>query len=146
MSVSTNSLSFPNMFDVTRGKVSVLEDNISIVNRTRLLMLTEPTELYNEPDFGVGLKKYIWQYNTPNLKPLIRDRVAEQLDMYEPMCYPEETEYKDGTVFTGNNDQMNPNTLRMTIALHTKLGSVADIDISDLQKVIERNESLLNSR
>ena len=144
MGVSTNSLSFPNMFDVVRGRVTTLSDEKSIVNRTRLLMLTEPTELYNEPDFGVGLKKYIWQYNTPNIKPLIRDKVAEQLDLHEPMCYPEETEYRDGTIFTGGNDELNPNTLRMTIGLHTKLGNIADIDITDLQQIIERNESLLD--
>lgn len=143
MGVSTNSLNFPNMFDVVRDRVTTLTDEKSIVNRTRLLMLTEPTELYNEPDFGVGLKKFIWQYNTPNVKPLIRDKVAEQLDMHEPMCYPEETEYRDGTMFTGGNDG-NPNVLRMTIALHTKLGNEADIDLSDLQQIIERNESLLD--
>ena len=55
---NTSSISFPNMFDVTGNCVSVVEDSQSIVNRTRLLMLTEPTELYMNPDFGVGLKKY----------------------------------------------------------------------------------------
>lgn len=60
----TNSLSFPNMFDVARNKVGVISDNESIVNRSRLLILTEPTELYHNPDFGVGLKRHLWHYNT----------------------------------------------------------------------------------
>ena len=64
----TNSLAWPSMFDVARNKVSVIEDNQSVVNRSKLLILTDPTELYMNPNFGVGLKKYLWQYNTANQK------------------------------------------------------------------------------
>lgn len=145
MGTSTNSLNFPQMFDVARGRVVVIEDTKSIANRSRLLMLTNPTELYNEPEFGVGLSKYLWQYNSPNVKPLIRDKVAEQLDMYEPMCYASETEYADGLMFTGDNDSIpNPRKLEMTIGIHTKLGTTADIDLADLQQIIEKNEALLS--
>ena len=67
---STSSLAFPQMFDVARNTVGVIEDNESVVNRSRLLILTEPTELHMNPDFGVGLKRYIWQYNTDNQKAI----------------------------------------------------------------------------
>ena len=72
---NTTSLSFPNLFDVARNQVSVTEDVQSVVNRSRLLILTEPTELYNNPDFGVGLKRHIWQYNNDNQKAIIKDRI-----------------------------------------------------------------------
>ena len=49
----TTSLAFPNMFNIATNQVSVIEDTTSVANRTRLLILTEPTELYNNPDFGV---------------------------------------------------------------------------------------------
>lgn len=145
MGASTNSLNFPQMFDAVRGRVTVVEGTQSIVNRSRLLMLTNPTELYNEPDFGVGLARYIWQYNTANVKPMIRDRVAAQLEMYEPMCYPEETEYADGTLFSEDNEitYQSPNELNMTIAIHTKLDTTAEIDLSDLQQVIENIDASL---
>ena len=146
MGVSTNSLNFPQMFDVTRNRVTVISDTKSVANRSRLLMLTNPTELYNEPEFGVGLSKYLWQYNSPNVKPMIRDNVAVQLEMYEPMSIPTETEYADGLLFTGDNDSIsNPRKLDMTIAIHTKLGTTADIDLTDLQQIIEKNNSLLSS-
>ena len=51
---------------------------------------------------------------------------------------------KEGGKFVGGGNDGNPNVLRMTIALHTKLGNEADIDLSDLQQIIERNESLLD--
>ena len=135
------------MFDAVRGRTMVLEDTKSIVNRTRLLMLTDPTELYNEPDFGVGMKRYLWQYNSPNIKPMIRDKVAEQLSMYEPYCIPEETEYADGLIITdeSNGSVDNPNVLNMSVALHTKLGATTTINTTDLQQIIELNESALNN-
>ena len=43
----TTSLAFPNMFNITTNQVSVIENTNSVANRTRLLILTEPTELYN---------------------------------------------------------------------------------------------------
>ena len=64
----TTSLAFPNMFNITANRVSVIENTNSVSNRTRLLILTEPTELYNNPDFGVGLKRHLWQYNTESEK------------------------------------------------------------------------------
>lgn len=79
------------MFDVARNKVGVLSDNESIVNRSRLLILTEPTELYHNPNFGVGLKRHLWHYNTENEKAILKDRIVEQLRLHEPCCAPDKT-------------------------------------------------------
>lgn len=126
----TNSLAFPNMFNIANNCVSVLSDNASIVNRVRLLILTEPTELYNNPDFGVGLKRHLWQYNTENEKAIIRDRITEQLRLHEPCCDPEETQFADGLLFTGGDESFaqNYNRLEMTISVRTIFGDTVKIE------------------
>ncbi|MCM1286605.1 MAG: GPW/gp25 family protein [Bacteroides sp.] len=126
----TNSLAFPNMFNIANNCVSVLEDNTSIVNRVRLLILTEPTELYNSPNFGVGLKRHLWQYNTDNEKAIIRDRVVEQLRLHEPCCDAEKTQFADGLLFTGSDElsAQNFNQLKMTIAVQTTFGDTLEIE------------------
>ena len=64
----TTSLAFPNMLNPSSNLVNVLEDDASIVNRTRLLMLTEPTELYGEPNFTVGKTSFhLFNYTIPVL-------------------------------------------------------------------------------
>lgn len=130
MIVLTNSLAFPNMFNVANNCVGVLEDNISIVNRTRLLILTEPTELYNNPDFGVGLKRHLWQYNTENEKAIIRDRIVGQLSKHEPCCDAEQTQFADGLLFSGGDELSTQeyNQLKMTIALKTIFGDTLEIE------------------
>ena len=120
---TTNSLSFPNLFDVSRNTVAVKTGRDSITNRTRLLMLTEPTELYNNPTFGVGLKQFLWQYNTPNTKAIIQERIKAQLAEHEPCVEADKTKFADGLLFTDmdndNSVMSDINALKMTVALQS---------------------------
>lgn len=119
----TQSLSWPNMFDVARNRVAVKEGNSSIVNRSKLLILTEPTELYNEPTFGVGLKKYLWQYNTKNVRAIIQDKIKSQLKQHEPCVNADDTSFADSLLFTGSGESVpivnEANQLKMTVGLQT---------------------------
>lgn len=140
--LNTNSLAFPNMFDVTRNCVSTYVGNKSIVNRTKLLILTNPTELYNSPTFGVGLKRYLWQYNTANTKAIIQARIKEQLKEHEPYVDSDATSFVDGLLFTGNGEidgsASSPNELKMTIGLQTIYKDTLDVsvDINEAQAQI----------
>lgn len=132
----TTSVAWPNMFDVSRNVVATLEDSKSIVNRTKLLILTEPTELYNELDFGVGLKRHLWQYNNANQKAIIRDRIVSQLRLHEPYADPDKTQFADGLLFTGSTDQVQLaqeyNKLKMTISLSTVFEDTAEVTLNDM--------------
>lgn len=127
----TNSLAFPAMFDVIRNRVGVIENNESIVNRTRLLILTEPTELYNNPNFGVGLKRHLWQYNTENEKAVIKDRMISQFELHEPACVADKTQFVDGLLFTGGDDTSiaDIDRLKMTVAIQTVYGDIENVEI-----------------
>lgn len=130
---NTNSWSFPNIFDVTTSKVNIIEDEASVVNRTRLLILTEPTELYMAPTFGVGLKRYLWQYNTENVRAMIRDRIKDQLRINEPCVEADSTQFSNDLL----NEEVNKfnaqehNRLKMTIGLKTTFGGVAQLALDD---------------
>ena len=123
------------MFDVARNRVGVLEDKVSVVNRCRLLMLTEPTELYNNPDFGVGLKRYLWQYNTENTKAMMKDRIVAQLKLHEPSCVPDKTSFADGLLFTGDDDSIAQefNKLKMTVGVQTVFGDSVNVELDNEQ-------------
>lgn len=131
----TSSLSWPNMFDIARNRVATMEDNTSLVSRSRLLILSDPTSLYNSPDFGVGLKKYLWQYNNENQKAIIKDNIVEQLRLHEPYCIPDETQFADGLLFTGDNDNYSAqeyNRLKMTVAICTNYQDMVEVKLNEL--------------
>lgn len=130
---NTTSLKWPNMFDVSRNRVVVAEDSQSVVNRTKLLLLTEPAELYMNPDFGIGLRRHIFQYNTDNQKAIIKDRIIKQLRLHEPCVVPEDTVLADGLVFTGDQDDIEQkySKLELTCMLVTKFGNQLEVTLND---------------
>lgn len=127
----TNSWAFPNLINVAQNQVAIIEDDASVVNRTRLLFLTEPTEIYNEPNQGVGLKRHLFHYNNDNEKAIIQKRMIDQLELHEPQCNPENTQFIDGNVFTGRNTPVTQkyNRLEMTVSVETKFGKRVDVGI-----------------
>lgn len=132
--MKTNSWSFPNIFNVAQNQVATLRDERSVVNRSRLLILTEPTEVYNEPNQGVGLKRHLWQYNNENQKAIIKDRIVNQLRLHEPQCIPDDTEFSDGNLFTGSSTDVATqkyNRLEMTVAIHTVFGADAIVEFGE---------------
>lgn len=129
----TTSLSFPNMFDLASNQVAVDEDAKSVVVRSRLLILTEPTELYNNPNFGVGLKRHLWKYNTENEKALIKNRIVDQLKLHEPDVVADKTQFTDGLLFTGTSSTdyaVQSNELNMTVAMFTTFGKEVSLDLN----------------
>lgn len=131
---NTTSLNFPYMFNVSQNRVSIISDNKSVANRTRLLILTDPTELYNNPDFGVGIRKHMWKYNTDNEKSIILDNIKSQLKLHEPYTIAEDTSYADGLLFTGGLAEekvSKVNELEMTIALNTTFKQQTTVRIGE---------------
>lgn len=117
-----SSFSFPNMFDVARNKVNLYNDTKSITNRVKLLLLTEPTELYMNPTFGVGLKKYMFTYTNDNTVAIIKDKLVEQLRLWEPEVIPDETIVERGLAYTEDGAESDPNELnklKLTVTLKT---------------------------
>lgn len=132
--MNATSLSFPNMFDVSRNKVNVFVDSRAVTSRVKLLLLTEPTELYMVPNFGVGLKKYMFTYNNDNTIALIKDKLIEQLRIWEPCVIPEDTIVERGLAYTEaamQGDEAINNILKLTITLTTIDGNKASVEISD---------------
>jgi len=129
----TTSWAFPNMIDPSRNKVQIVEDDASVVNRVRLLMLSDPTELYNEPQFGLGLKRYLWQYNNANTRAIIQSKIVEQLTLFEPSVESESTSFADGLLFTGEENipsSQEFNQLKMTVGLHTIYGDDLTVNLN----------------
>ena len=134
--MKTNSIPWPNMINVTQNEVAVITDENSVVNRSKLLILTEPTEIYNEPNQGVGLKRHLFKYNNENEKAIIKDRIVEQLRIHEPQCTADHTQFADGLLFTGtpqSETAQNYNKLEMTVAIETKFGATVSVSFEDLQ-------------
>lgn len=134
---NTTSIAWPNMFNISQNRVAVYEDNKAVVSRGRLLILTEPTEVFNEPDQGVGLKRYMYRYKHDNVKSEICDRSKVQFGLHDPVVDAPNIQWADGLKFTGSDDNIETlnsgaSNLKMTMALPTTYGEVVNIDLNNL--------------
>lgn len=131
----TSSIAFPNMFNISTNRVATVEDLQSVTNRTKLLILTSQNELYNSSDFGVGLKQYLWQFNSVNTKAIIQENIIHQLSLHEPCVEAEKTVFSDGLQYskdtaTGQATALAGNELDLTVAVTTIFGNKAVIDLN----------------
>lgn len=129
---STTSLSWPNMFDISRNTVGVVEDTQSVSNRTKLLIMSEPSSLYMNPNFGVGLKQHLFKYKTENEKQIIKDKIVNQLRLHEPCADIDKTKIADGLLFTGNQSEFEDdyNHLKLTLMVVTTFGDTLDVTLN----------------
>lgn len=125
--MDTCSFAFPNMFDVAKNTAAIVKDKESILSRIRLLLLTEPTEMYGEPDFGVGLRGFLFRYNTDNILPEMRGRIITQLSKWEPDVIAERTELERNV---NSEESISNNSLNLTLVVYTVFGDQLAIDLS----------------
>lgn len=138
-----SSFSYPNMFDVARGKISLYTDAKSITNRVKLLMLTDPTEMHMNPRFGLGLKKYMFQYNNENTVARIRDDLVEQLKLWEPAVVAESTKVTKGSSSEEEGHHLSTreaelNHLKLTVTLETAYAEMISFEIDDSEIIRDR--------
>jgi len=129
---STNSIKFPNMIDVASNRVGLYTDNESIINRTRLLFLSDPTSLYNNPTFGLGLRRYVYQYNNKNTVAIIKDQMIETLREHEPCVDPDQTTFTSGLISEDESTLRAPefNQLKMTVGLRTIFNDDVEVGLN----------------
>jgi phage baseplate assembly protein W len=64
-----------------RWAFSEADDNIR--ESIRIILLTEPGERLMLPTFGAGLRRFLFEPNTPTTRRLIADRIEESLRLWE---------------------------------------------------------------
>tara|TARA_B100000941_G_C28379656_1_gene486618 strand:- start:307 stop:687 length:381 start_codon:yes stop_codon:yes gene_type:complete len=65
-------------YKMNKTLVKAIHQNI------KMLLLTVPGERIMDPDFGVGLKTYLFEFNDPGTYSAIRSRINEQINKYLP--------------------------------------------------------------
>ena len=66
------------------GRISWSAGAQNIRESIRVILLTEPGERLMLPDFGAGLKRFLFQPNTVTTHRLIEEVILQALDQWEP--------------------------------------------------------------
>jgi len=79
------SIALPLSLDEKAGpyKSNVTLDEVAQQN-IKMIVLTNPGERVMVPDFGVGIRNYLFEQETPFLVSDIRTRIGTQVEKYAP--------------------------------------------------------------
>ena len=79
------SIALPLSLDEKAGpyKSNVTLDEVAQQN-IKMIVLTNPGERVMAPDFGVGIRNYLFEQETPFLINDIRTRIGNQVEKYAP--------------------------------------------------------------
>ena len=79
------SIQFPNMF--TRTTTNTVSDYDASLQNLKMLLWSEKGELFGDPEFGTGLKKYLYDQNDYVLADLIIDNIYTAIATFMPQIY-----------------------------------------------------------
>lgn len=127
------AVELPLHIDSADGAYS-LHKNIEDVAKQNLKMivLTSPGERVMEPNFGVGIRSYLFAQNTPSTINTIRTRIANQVKTYLPYIQITDLRVENRPVSPGSSD-IDKTFLSVGITFNVPSANVA----SDLTIPIE---------
>ena len=76
------SIQFPDMF--TRTVTNTVEDYNATLQNLKMLLWSERGELFGDPEFGTGLKRYLYDQNDAVLKDLLIDDIYTAIANFMP--------------------------------------------------------------
>ena len=76
------SIQFPDMF--TRTVTNTVEDYDATLQNLKMLLWSEKGELFGDPEFGTGLKRYLYDQNDAILKDLLIDDIYTDIANFMP--------------------------------------------------------------
>ena len=92
----------------------------------KMLLLTSPGERMMIPDYGVGMRKYVFEQNTEMVKNTITTKIKNQLKRYMPYVTLEEIVIIDSQT----NSNLDPYTIEILISYYVaNLGQVQQLKL-----------------
>ena len=90
------SVKLPLREDYTDGKFALNKNYMGVIKQNlKNLLLTEPGEKIMDPDFGVGLKKMLFEQNTTATHANMSAIIHQQVTKYMPFMFVDDVIYGD---------------------------------------------------
>ncbi len=106
------AVKLPLTVDKQFGPYGLITDYADLVKQNfKMLILTVPGERIMNPDFGVGLKKYLFEMDANSTYAEINDRIYSQTSRYMNYIQLNKIDFKKPE----NNPDLFPHTLAVTI-------------------------------
>ena len=83
--MSSFGVKVPIMFDSGDGFTMLKTIKATVKQNLKMLLLTNPGERVMVPDYGVGLKRYLFEHYASVTEDEVRTRITNQVEKYLPL-------------------------------------------------------------
>jgi len=77
-----SKLSFPNIFNISSGKVNIVNGDIANRQAMKCILLSNIGELLGDPLFGSDIKSCIFELKNDFIRQLFKDKTTEAFSRY----------------------------------------------------------------
>ena len=98
----------------------------------KMLILTIPGERMMDPEFGVGLKRFLFEMNGPQTQGTLRSKINEQLSKYMPFIEIVRLDFVDASM----DPSVHENYLGITLEYWVE--PLEELDVIDLEYDLDR--------
>jgi phage baseplate assembly protein W len=114
----------PLVYDDLDGPYRMIKNYRNLVTQNfKMLLLTSPGERIMIPDYGVGLRNYIFQQSDPQVYDQIRTQVLTQIKKYMPYITLTKLEFSDSSI----NPELQDNYLNIRVEYYVVALEVLDV-------------------
>lgn len=123
----TNSIKFPNIFNLSNGDTQVDRQYTSINRCIALILTTGKGELLGDPDFGANLYEMLFNVDTETLQEEIKTNIKDSIEKYEKRITIDNT-----NISIEYNKDTKAYTIHITYTIkNSDISSSTDVSISE---------------
>jgi phage baseplate assembly protein W len=97
----------------------------------KMVLYTEPGERVFDPQFGVGIKRYLFQPDVQEVRTQIRSRITDQIKKYLPYINIIDISLSSRTI-NGTNATMEQESNRLTIRIKYQISNFLDVQTLEI--------------
>lgn len=97
----------------------------------KMVLYTEPGERIFDPQFGVGIKRFLFQPDVQQTRAELRTRISQQISKYLPYINILEITFYSKTV-NGSNNSLDQETNKLTINITYQISNFLDVQTLEI--------------
>jgi phage baseplate assembly protein W len=114
-------------YGLHKGLIDMAEQNL------KMIILTSPGERVMEPNFGVGIRSYLFAQNTPGTIATIKSRITNQVATYLPYIVIRNLQVASPTILGGTTTEVDGTRINISLTYEIPAAAV----VSNLTLPIE---------
>jgi phage baseplate assembly protein W len=120
--MSSLSLHLPITYNSADGFTMIKSVKRMIKQNFKMLLLTSPGERVMEPNFGVGVKNYLFSMYSENVPAQLRSKIMEQVNIYLPVVSITSIDFRT----------TNPDTSTLGLVITYRIPEIGARDLIEL--------------